>query len=148
MSFDPPASLEEALTRRATVVSEVQKIQLDLSNRNKTQNGERIDSRDYWKWRHQAVRALMHKTGELRALKEWIRAEREKRLGEEAEVNTHDPEDLLAASFRLLARLRSEGVEFDPPEIALINALQLYLTHRGASGNNRSPQSNETSPRF
>lgn len=72
--FDFPDDLLEAEDRYEDLVFEVQGIQTDLGNKNRThEDGTRFSEHEYWDWRSRAQGALRHRLDEQRALKRHVR---------------------------------------------------------------------------
>jgi len=70
--FVEPADHAEAESRRQSLTLDVQKIQAQLSDRNRLIDGRRMAEFEWWEWRRRAVGALAFKQAELRAVKAWI----------------------------------------------------------------------------
>lgn len=70
-------SLPDLEERRALVVSEVQRLQLQLSSRNVTVNGKRLQGSRYARWREEAMETLIAKQEEATRLKHLIAQRRD-----------------------------------------------------------------------
>lgn len=75
--FTLPTTLEEAEPRRQQLTLDVQSIQAQLGDKQRTdENGRRLSSREYWAWKKRATHALNQRLDELRVVKQWIRDNR------------------------------------------------------------------------
>lgn len=133
--FTPPKDLDEALRRREELTDEIQDIQAQLADKNKTdQDGNRLSSKEYWSWRNSAQYALNKKLSEQRKIKRWIHQERERNgypqeeQGLEIQAVSH-----LAQIHKICETLRREDVDFDVDEIAKIDAAGGFLRRIGAT---------------
>ena len=72
IAYQEPSSLEEALLRKNALGAEVERIQQQLSCRDRVENGRRLSTEEYWRWHQQANYARMCKVEEIRRLKEWM----------------------------------------------------------------------------
>jgi|KBSSwiStaDraftv2_1062776.scaffolds.fasta_scaffold1231405_2 hypothetical protein len=69
-NYEFPADIETAQHRLGELTFEAQKVQDQLSNRNRTTfDGSRLSAQEYWTWRGKAVVALRHLHDERRELK-------------------------------------------------------------------------------
>src|ERR1700677_869823 len=76
MSFIDPASIEEAYERRDALLAEVQRIQLQLGNRNFLDpEGRRMPAKVYWDWRNRAGNELNEHLEQIRKIKNWVKIE-------------------------------------------------------------------------
>lgn len=67
-------SMEEAEALRQTLVDDLMRIQLELSNKDvRTWSGQRKDGISYHQWRQERLQTLAEVTGRLRYVKGWIR---------------------------------------------------------------------------
>lgn len=71
-------TIEEAELHRQRLTLEVQTIQAQLGDRRRVdEHGKRLTSNEYWQWKRRATHALNRKLEELRAVKSWIKDNRE-----------------------------------------------------------------------
>lgn len=137
-TFDPPSTLEDGEARRLVLVEKASEIQTQLGDRNRmTINGRRVTSDEYWEWRGRAAVALRYVQAELRYLNLWLKQIRRERTADKAralDVNPSDPISLLLAAANVVQRLRAEGVDLDPDEIAVFDAIKDYLQHGPSLG--------------
>lgn len=74
---DTPGNLDEATALLSQVTLDVQEIQAQLGDRQRTsENGKRLSPHDYQSWRKKANHALVLKLDQLRTLKLWIKKKR------------------------------------------------------------------------
>jgi len=67
-------TLEEAEEFRQELTLEVQNIQAQLGDKQRTDDdGHRLTSTEYWAWKKKAQHALNQKLSELREVKKWMR---------------------------------------------------------------------------
>ena len=72
-----PKTLEEAESIRQELTLDVQSIQAQLGDRQRTDDdGNRLSTADYWQWKKKAQHALNQKLVDLRGVKTWIRDQR------------------------------------------------------------------------
>ena len=132
-SYVPPASLEEGERRRLELVDRLSEVNIQLGDRNKmTIDGRRVTSDEYWGWRQRAVIAKRYAEAELQHLKSWMKEQRRARTADQArslDIDPTSPESLLLAAANVFQRLRSDGVEVDPEEVAVFDAIKDYLQH-------------------
>lgn len=145
--FQPPATLEEAEVQRLDLIDRLNVVNSQLSNQNRTDtSGRRLSSAEFCEWRHRAVVAKRHLEGELRHLNLWLKQQRRARTADQARDLGYDPADpmsLLLAAANVFQRLRSDGVDFDPEECAVSDAIKDLLQHGAAS---RAPRGPEVKP--
>lgn len=67
-----PTSVEEAIKRRAEILSEKISIEAKLADRNLLHNGRRLTDREYHTWRASVIKRIASMNGELSFLKNWI----------------------------------------------------------------------------
>ena len=78
ISKDTPKNLDEATALLSQVTFDVQEIQEQLGDKQRTsENGKRLSSYDYQSWRKKANHALTLKLDQLRTLKLWIKKKRQ-----------------------------------------------------------------------
>jgi hypothetical protein len=125
--FDLPDSLESAEIRRKQLTLDVQSIQAQLGDKQRTdEDGNRLSSKEYWAWKKRAQHALNQKLDELRAVKHWIR-EKKRSLVTPIEdvsgtVTVEEAVGHLRQLHRMLTKLQEEGVEFSADEFTQIDA--------------------------
>lgn len=124
-----PTSVEDAEARREALTSQVQDLQAQLGDKQKTdQHGLRMSSTDYWAWRHDAQQTLNAKLGELRAIKAWLRAR-----GRHGPGQTDPSIQHLTNLFLLVDQLiKEDSVELNQAELALVQNAGAHLRQLGA----------------
>ena len=125
IDFDIPTDLESARERKADLQDDIEAIQHQLSEPNKTDDkGKRLSSEKYHKWRRQAVKALTAKKRELRFVKRWIRDRQKQRAARMFDIDPNDKDDLLLAASNLIQSKIAEGCEFEDAELLLANTIR------------------------
>ena len=125
IDFEIPSDLEEARHQEAILQDEVEVIQYQLSDKNKTDDaGNRLPPEKYHKWRTYAVKALLSKKVELRFLKRWISDRQQALTAGKFDVDPNSDKSLLAAASNLLQEKIQEGGEFSEAEIMLANLIR------------------------
>jgi hypothetical protein len=120
-----PTSLEQALEQRQALMLEIQSIQSQLGDRQRTdKDGGRLTAEDYWAWRRQAVHALNLKLDEARSIKAWIRNNRGAPDGVSAPIHVH-------RLYRILCVLKTEDVDLDSAELNQMTAAAAFLRQLG-----------------
>lgn len=128
-----PTSLADAEDRRQQITLEIQGIQAQLGDKQRTdESGRRLDTQEYWTWKKRAQHALNQKLDELRTLKAWIKEHRPSSSYDavmRAPVNNQVDEIInhLENLYALLIRLKAEDVDFDAPELDRIEAARCLL---------------------
>ena len=119
-NVDHPKDLAEAEQLRQELTLDIQRIQAQLGDRQRTdEQGRRLSTKEYWAWKKRAQYVLNEKLVELRSLKAWIRR------------NEHPTKE--DASFHLtkmvdiLVTLQNEDVEFSPTERSAIEEAHRFL---------------------
>lgn len=76
-TFDPPATVAEAEERLLTCAAQVQDIQAQLADKNRTDpdTGRRLLEHEWHEWRKRAVFALGRRQMETKALRQWLAAQ-------------------------------------------------------------------------
>ena len=101
--FQEPISLEEGEARRIQLTQDVEGIEAQLGDRNRTdETGNRMSSAQYWAWRKKAQHSLRQKLGELRVLKSWLRT---KRAEQSSSIAANLPPALLEEALCLLEQI-------------------------------------------
>lgn len=119
--FDPPLNLEAAESLRDELAKEVQRIQSQLGDKQRTDStGRRLSSKEYWAWRRQASHALTEKLDQLRQVKSWIR---DFRRG--GPVDEHPAVVHLRAMMIIIEDM--EECDLDPDELAQVESCRDYL---------------------
>lgn len=130
--FAAPKSISEAEERILTTTYNVQNIESQLSDRNRTAvGGVRLDTKAYFAWRAKTITALKFQTAELRSLKTWLKATRTAQTLAAQKIDPANPKTLIAAGARLLQRLQAE-VDLDPDEAAVVECFTLYQRAHGS----------------
>lgn len=125
ISIEVPPNLEEARNRKAELQDEVETIQYQLSEKDKTDDeGNRVSPKKYHKWRRQAVKALLAKKVELRFLKRWISDRQQTLTAGKFDLDPKSEKSLLVAASNLLQEKIQEGGEFSESEITLANLIR------------------------
>lgn len=119
-----PESLQEAELQRQSLTLEIQDIQAQLGDKQRTNaQGRRLSAQEYWTWNRQAQHALTRKLNQLREVKAWLRAQR-------PVPGESDPPDLakhLQQLCNILVTLSNEGVDLDIDELKALRAAQAAL---------------------
>jgi len=125
---DTPTSVEEAEARREALALQVQDLQAQLGDKQKTdQHGRRMSSKDYWAWRADAQQTLNAKLGEIRAIKAWLRARGRQGAGSVDPSVQH-----LTSLFLLVDQLiKEDSVELNQAEISLVQNAGAHLRQIG-----------------
>jgi hypothetical protein len=109
-------TLADAEERRQQLTLEIQGIQAQLGDRQRTDDqGRRLSSNEYWAWKKRAQHALNQKLDELRLVKSWIRENQ--RETPAVELARH-----IGVLCQLFDELKTEDVEFDLDELDKIDA--------------------------
>jgi hypothetical protein len=119
-----PVSLADAEERRQQITLEIQGIQAQLGDKQRTdESGRRLDAQEYWAWKKRAQHALNQKLDELRTLKAWIKEHRP------SSYDMRDPgvAEHLENLCGILDNLRIEEVELDPHELEKLEAAKRCL---------------------
>lgn len=128
ISFDAPSGISEARNRKIKLQDNIEAIQYQLSEENKTDDdGERLPPKKYHKWRRQALKALTAKKRELRYVKRWIREWQRREAGRKFGVDPSDTKELLIAANSLLQDKIAEGFDFSDDELVLANAIRDHV---------------------
>lgn len=124
-----PSSLADAEERRQQLTLEIQGIQAQLGDKQRTdESGRRLTAEEYWAWKKRAQHALNQKLDELRSLKTWIKERRpvyEEHVHPQSKIDTIVGH--LAGLCTVLENLRAEDVDFDSEELNKIEAARLML---------------------
>ena len=76
-TFSKPSSLDEAEDFQRLLTMDIQSIQHQLGDKQRTdENGHRLSRKVYWDWRKKAIFVLNQKMAELRQVKSWIKQNR------------------------------------------------------------------------
>lgn len=122
ISIEVPSGLGEARKRKATLQDQVETIQYQLANKNRTdEEGNRLSPKKYHKWRQYATKALLSKKVELRFLKRWISDRKKTLTAGTFDIDPENERSLLTAASKLLQEKIQENSEFTDTEIALAN---------------------------
>jgi len=123
-TYVEPVSLEDAQARHRALVYDINVIQMQLGD------GSRRGRMgpEFSAWKLKAMGARLNKVDELMFLKDWIKARRAAlQVGIKADIS--DPTALIAAARNLLVSLKHDGVDLDPEELAVLDALDAYCMH-------------------
>lgn len=125
----PPTSLEEAEDLQIQLLTDILEIESQLGDKDRRdESGSRLYGKDYWTWRKRANDARIAKVKQRAKICKWIKEQNMgKRKEREEEVAASGFGPLLVDIADLLHKLAAEGVEFDEPEQALIDALDTYV---------------------
>ncbi|MBW2691006.1 MAG: hypothetical protein JRE57_00050 [Deltaproteobacteria bacterium] len=137
--FTAPRTLDEAEVRRQDLTLNVQSIQAQLGDKQRTDdNGRRLTSKEYWAWKKRATHALNQKLDELRLVKQWLR-------------NNRQPSTSIQGAVAHLINIL-EALGRDEPELKLtedvthsIEAAEDYLQRLDASTTARRDPHDQTS---
>ena len=121
--FEAPVDLEEAEKQQRELTLDVQTIQQQLGDRQRTdKNGNRLSRKDYWAWKKQAQFVLNQKLATLRSVKAWIREHRPTLNLSVAQQSTSH----LRRLVEVLAAL-GEETDLEKDELEALEAAQLFL---------------------
>ncbi len=81
-----PDSLDQAEELYEQAVEDLQAIQQQLGDRDRTVNGQRMDSREYFQWRRKAMAALRFASDEVRYYKQAMKDYRRQEADDETRV--------------------------------------------------------------
>jgi hypothetical protein len=142
--FALPTSLDEAEERRAQLTLDVQSIQAQLGDKQRTdENGKRLTSKEYWAWKKRAQHALNQRLNELRAVKQWIRDKKRglsvPALEIDAGASLEEAVGHVHQLALILSKLDDEEVEFSKEERIQIDAAGHFLRRVVA----KQPQQNQ-----
>lgn len=130
-----PVSLADAEVRRQQITLEIQGIQAELGDKQRTdETGRRLTAQEYWAWKKRAQHDLNQKLDELRTLKAWIKEQRtpyEEAARAPMDEQSEALVERLADLYRIMVDLRNEDVDFDPGELDKIEAAGRTLRSLG-----------------
>jgi len=127
-TFKTPASMKEAEERRLQLLSEIQTINGQLGDRNRTdESGNRLPDEAYWTWRKGAVRALRHREDELRLVNKYIREQNNAARYKRIDVAAKDYKGLLVKADEVFQSLKKEGFDFEEKEWDIVLAIHEAL---------------------
>lgn len=116
-------SLDGANERRAEITRDIQSIQAQLGDKQRSgDDGKRLSSDQYWSWRKVQQELLNGKLEELRQIKTVIRDQRSSVATEYYSAREH-----IQNLHSILVNLASEGVDMDEDEQERITAANDYL---------------------
>lgn len=108
-AFKQPSSPEEGEARRIELTQDIESIQNQLGDRDRTdESGNRLSSEKYWEWRKKAQHSLNQKLKELRSLKSWLRNVRNEKPAKLEEAIFHIEQMLSIAMPRVNKRTKQE----------------------------------------
>ncbi len=127
--YKEPSCISEGETLRAKFVADIERISLQLSDRNKVDPaGARLTGPEYHAWRKNALCALNARRIIVTRLNEWLDAAKRR-----AQVAKHHGPAVAAsyetvgAAYRLFLDLAKDDVEFEEHEWKVVEALRDYL---------------------
>lgn len=128
-------TLEEAEELRQELTLEVQNIQAQLGDKQRTDDdGRRLTSSEYWAWKKKAQHALNQKLSALREVKRWMR---EKNAGT-AGFTLHEAVQHILILCELTEALVSYGeLELETREREQIDAAKDFLSRAKPSPTNQ-----------
>jgi hypothetical protein len=134
--FKSPETIEEAESRRHALTLDVQSIQAQLGDKQRTdKSGNRLRSTEYNTWKKHATYNLNQKLAELRQVKAWIQQHRRELISANVEVERPPAINQALGHLQnlcsILEDLRGDEVDFDPDEAVKISAAQDFLRHLG-----------------
>lgn len=107
--FEIPASLADAENLRRQLTEDIERIQIQLGDRDRTDElGRRLTSSEYWDWRKKAQHSLNRKLSELRSLKSWLKNARDEKPAKLEEAMLHLEQMLSIAKSRLGKKVKQE----------------------------------------
>lgn len=119
---------------RKRLVDEIQSVDAQLSEKRKyDRDGRMWTAPEYHEWRAKAVAVRFSRLKRLRSVKEELESLRQKRHTATVKAAAGVPlasgaDALLAAAHDLLRRLVSDGVDLDPDEFAVLDAIRDHLS--------------------
>ena len=127
-----PTSLADADEQRRRLTTEVQELQAQLGDRQRSDNaGRRLGTQEYWSWKRQARDLLTQKLTDLREVKDWIRDNRHALPPGPLSPDAFAFVGQLESLYLILRDLRNEDVDFDQAEIDKIEAARMLLAVSG-----------------
>ena len=127
--MDELATLQEERTKLVKVKVEIENL---LKLKRLYENGRELPSRVYHQRRDAMNRRLAEMAPRLVAVNARLKQLRQKRNEDVIAargLDLQDPTTLISHAYQLLVRLKGEGVDMDPHEQDVINALSIYLAH-------------------
>ena len=125
--FVEPTSIEDAEERRCELIINIQEIQTQLGDKQRTdEQGARLDKRDYWEWKSKAQFALNKRLSALRLLKAWIHKNRQDIPLPDSIAHRRSFQHL-ETLCSLLEEMVDEEVEMDEDELEQIKAAREFL---------------------
>lgn len=142
--FKTPDTIEEAESRRGALTLDVQSIQAQLGDKQRSdRNGTRMRATEYNTWKKHATYNLNQKLAELRLVKAWIQKHRRTLASAHTEVENSPPVNQALGHLRnlcsILKALREDEVDFDPEEAIKIAAAQTFLRGLGLETTEKTP---------
>jgi len=122
--YAEPTSLEDAQARHRALVYDINVIQMQLGDDSRK---DRMAA-EFASWKMKALGARLNKIDELMFLKDWVKARRAA-LQVGVVADRSDPTALIAAARNVMLNMKRDGVEFDPDELTVLDALDAYCTH-------------------
>jgi len=126
----PKTQLEMAEADRQKIVLEVQEIQAQLGDRQRTDDtGNRIPAAEYWKWKRAAQHTLTCRLGDLRAAKSKVRTLRDEEWNSRPVPASQDADLVVKSLLEILDAFAEE--DFDSGEKEAIASAKSYLARGG-----------------
>lgn len=132
--WQAPASLEDAEHLQAEIMSEIQMIQAQLSDRDRTdEHGRRVTGIAYFQWRKKATFALAKKLDEYRRLKQWIKERRRQTNAVESISLKQKPRNVVELVAALTKALKDgiEWSEMTADEQAIVTLAEKWIRTKG-----------------
>ena len=125
------STVEEIEERRAKIVMDISAIdaQLGQTRRFDATLGRELDRAEYSQWRNRALSARGEKVKALLVANKELKAARAAQQVKAAPDSS--PDGLLLSAYTLLRRLADEGVDLDPDEFAVMDAVRAHLQRVG-----------------
>ena len=129
-----PRNVEEARRIADEFMTDIQKIQCHLTNKNVTKpDGTRMSEKEYWEWREKAKHALLMRQQKYRRVKTWIREHQNLERATEftGTIDPRDPRALLSNLLRLTRRIVvSTAYQLSDDEQAVLDVVRDYFQDR------------------
>lgn len=132
MTADEMQELDSLNSERVTLVKTKTEMETALRQRRLYEGGRMLDARTYNIRRNTTSRRLGECTVrliEVNARLKELRRKRNEDLVAARGIDSRDPITLIGHAFNLLHRLACDGVDLDPQEQAVVDALRHYLAH-------------------
>lgn len=135
-----PTTLEKAELLRQELTLDVQSIQAQLGDRQRTDDdGNRLSTSEYWQWKKKAQHALNQKLVSLREVKTWIRDQRNSFYPSAREAVGH-----VESLCSIAEALASYGeLPLESSEQKQIDAAKDFLSRAKAITTKQKPRNND-----